>query len=249
MLLLALETTGEIGGVALFDESRLLGSVRIRHGLNLSGHLLRATLFLLESHRFNFRAVEAFVVDVGPGSFTGLKIGVMLAKTWAHVLGKPLSWATAFEACALEALPGWIGMVVLPARKEAVYVQVLASHSQRLPTPLTEPQTLRLEQLPEWKLQLEKEEAAFWTRAPFCLVGAGGWQQESKFLSLFPGAPLLPVWFPRPEKVAEIGWYRLQQGETVHPFSLVPLYLQPPSIHPGALRFSKPSPHSSEVSR
>jgi tRNA threonylcarbamoyl adenosine modification protein YeaZ len=100
--LLAIEATGAVCGVALVQDGALAGAVRLAHGLNLSGNLLHAAEWLLGRRGLSLAQVDAFAVDVGPGAFTGLKIGAVLAKSWAHALGKPLVAVSAFEACAAQ---------------------------------------------------------------------------------------------------------------------------------------------------
>ncbi len=213
--LLAIESTGALCGVALVQDGALLGSVRLRHGLNLSGNLLHATEWLLGRHALRLQAVDAFAVDVGPGSFTGLKIGVMLAKTWAHALERSLVAVSAFEACAALAPAGVALLVALPARRDALYLQRF--------NPTSEPAMVKQAHLADW---LERTGAQ--AQSPLMVMGtaqAWDWLQP-----LLPDALWLPTECPDPAGVAQVGWQRLQKGETVHPFSLTPLYIQPPSI-------------------
>jgi tRNA threonylcarbamoyl adenosine modification protein YeaZ len=123
--LLAIEATGAVCGVALVDDGALAGAARLAHGLNLSGSLLHAAEWLLARRGLSLAQVDAFAVDVGPGAFTGLKIGAMLAKSWAHALGKPLVAVSAFEACAAQMPAGAPTLVALPARRDALYLQWL----------------------------------------------------------------------------------------------------------------------------
>ncbi|MFQ3611077.1 MAG: tRNA (adenosine(37)-N6)-threonylcarbamoyltransferase complex dimerization subunit type 1 TsaB, partial [Fimbriimonadales bacterium] len=101
MYLLALESTSTHCGVALWDGSDSVATLQVRHGMNLSGTLVRATEWALQQAQITLEQVDAFAVDVGPGAFTGLKIGVMIAKSWAYALQKPLVAVSAFEACAI----------------------------------------------------------------------------------------------------------------------------------------------------
>ncbi|MCS7208046.1 MAG: tRNA (adenosine(37)-N6)-threonylcarbamoyltransferase complex dimerization subunit type 1 TsaB [Fimbriimonadales bacterium] len=222
-VLLALEATGSISGVALLREGALLGSVRVAHGMNLSGNLLYATEWLLQRHALTLEQVSVLAVDVGPGAFTALKIGVTIAKSWAHALSKPLSAVNAFEACATEMPVGVPTLVALPARRDALYLQWLLPHAEAVPTPMCEPAFVVQAELGAW---LEQNTPSV---IPLHAIGA---PHAREWL-----APILPnlVWrvadSPTPEGVARIGWHRFCTGEFVHPFSLTPLYIQPPSIH------------------
>lgn len=227
MTLLALETTTEISSVTLHDEKGMIGSVQIRHGLNLSGQILSGIHFLLDRSNLTLHSVDLFGVDLGPGSFTGLKIGVTLAKTLAHVLCRPLVACTAFEACAVNAPAEMPLLVVLPARKDALYVQWLRREDVNLlPKATSKAEMVTETDLVNW---------LHWTlprkKQMVCVLGAGAWRHKVLLRASLPNAIMLPVDYPHAEQVAQICAKKQQSGETVHPFSLVPLYIQPPSIN------------------
>jgi len=214
--LLAIESIGAICGVAVLQQGVPLGSIRLRHGLNLSGNLLHATDWLLHRCQLTLPQVDAFAVDVGPGSFTGLKIGVMLAKTWAHALDKPLVAVSAFEACAALAPKSLPLLIALPARRDALYLQWMQSGAST-------PAMVRQAHLPDWLARTRPPHAP----QPLIIGTAQAWEWLQPLL---PDAPCQLIECPDPVGVAQAGWQRLLAGETVHPFRLTPLYIQPPSI-------------------
>jgi len=221
--LLALEATAAISGVALIRDGALLGSARVAHGMNLSGNLLHATEWLLQRCGLTLEQVDAFAVDVGPGTFTALKIGVMMAKSWAHALSKPLVAVSAFEACAVGTPADVPTLVALPARRDALYLQWLTPRIGDLPEPLSEPAFVVQGALAEWLAHTTPR------IEPLQAVGverARAWIRER-----LPSLRWKLIESPAPDGVAQTGWRRLLAGETVHPFSLTPLYIQPPSIH------------------
>lgn len=222
-LLLGLEATGSVGGVALLQEGVLLGSVRLAHGMNLSGSLLRAAEWLLRWQQTALARVDAFVVDVGPGAFTGLKIGVMIAKSWAHALSKPLIAVNAFEACAALMPVETPTLVALPARRDALYLQWLQPRDGAVPEPLSEPAFVLQGALGDWLAQH--------TPSASLLQAVGVLRAREWIAPLVPGLRWRLIDSPSPEGVVAIGWQRYHEGAFVHPFSLTPLYLQPPSIH------------------
>lgn len=221
--LLALEATSAISGVALVRNGALLGSVRLAHGMNLSGSLLHGTEWLLQRHGLTLDQVDAFAVDVGPGAFTALKIGVTMAKSWAHALSKPLIAVNAFEACAAAMPVETPTLVALPARRDALYLQWATPRLDDSPTPLCEPAFITESALAEWLRhntpQAERLQAVGSARAREWIRG------------ILPRLNWKLVDSPSPEGLAQVGWQRLLAGETVHLFSLTPLYIQPPSIH------------------
>jgi tRNA threonylcarbamoyladenosine biosynthesis protein TsaB len=221
--LLAIEATGAVCGVALMQGGALTGAVRLAHGMNLSGSLLHGAEWLLGRRGLSLAQVDAFAVDVGPGAFTGLKIGAMLAKSWAHALGKPLIAVSAFEACAAQMPAGAPTLVALPARRDALYLQWLLPLDEGLPSPLSEPAFVVRDALSDWLTHSYPREG---------FLQAIGAAHAREWI-----APHLPrlhwciIDAPPVEGIAQIGWRRFLAGECVHPFALTPLYIQPPSIH------------------
>jgi len=221
--LLAIEATGAVCGVALMESGALVGAVRLAHGLNLSGSLLHAAEWLLARRGLSLAQVDAFAVDVGPGAFTGLKIGAMLAKSWAHALGKPLVAASAFEACAVQMPAGAPTLVALPARRDALYLQWLLPANEGSLQPLGEPAFVVRDALGEWLAHNLTEGE--------CLQAVGAAHAREWLASHLPRLRWHTIDAPPVEGVAQLGWQRWQAGETMHPFALTPLYIQPPSIH------------------
>src|SRR5687767_7395786 len=98
MLVLALDTTTRQGSVALAREGDILGSgagdAAITHGARLPGDLAR----LLGQHGLRIADVDLFAVAAGPGSFTGLRIGIATMQGLALGNGKPLAGVSALDA-------------------------------------------------------------------------------------------------------------------------------------------------------
>ncbi|MCX7924442.1 MAG: tRNA (adenosine(37)-N6)-threonylcarbamoyltransferase complex dimerization subunit type 1 TsaB [Fimbriimonadales bacterium] len=222
-LLLAIEATSSLSGVALVRDGALLASMRIAHGMNLSGNLLHAAEWLLQRHGLTLEQMDAVAVDVGPGAFTALKIGVMIAKSWAHALSKPLVAVNAFEACAATMPADVPTLVALPARRDALYLQWLTPCLNALPASLCEPAFITRDTLAEWLAQNTPQTEP--------LQAVGDERARAWIASTLPQLNWRLIDSPSPEPVAQLGWRRLLAGETVHPFSLTPLYIQPPSIH------------------
>lgn len=230
MYLLALESTATLAGVALIHSGNLIGAIQIAHGQNLSGNLLHATEWLLNRHGLNREAIQAVAVDVGPGAFTGLKIGVMIARTLAHARNLDLIGVSMFEACASVMPEDVPTLVALPARRDALYVQWLLP--KPIPEPLSQPAMVLQHALGAWLEQTapnDKECQAIGT------LKARGWLEPQR-----PALRWRVLEAPPPKGVAQVGWARWQAGERTSPFQLVPFYLQPPSITPPGTRARTP---------
>src|SRR5438105_4947992 len=129
MLILALETTSEHCSLAIRDDAGLLAERSFRHRMRLSERLMGDVEELLRDAEVALGDIEGFGVGIGPGSFTGVRLGVMTVKTWADVLNRPVAGVSALEALAYEyrGLEGFRITPVIRARPGAVYSQVFRS--------------------------------------------------------------------------------------------------------------------------
>ena len=130
MLLLAIDTSGKHGGIALArageaaadsDDVELIETAPLAGG-TFSAQLVPQIAALLSSHRFTKHDIGGFAVVSGPGSFTGLRIGLAAVKALAEVLGKAIAPVSLLEACVFVSGAQGKIMAVLDAGRGDVYV-------------------------------------------------------------------------------------------------------------------------------
>jgi tRNA threonylcarbamoyladenosine biosynthesis protein TsaB len=123
MLTLAVDTAGEIGSVALVDEDRVLGQVRLESpggfGQTLFGELEK----LLVRCGVRLADVELYAAGCGPGSFTGVRIGLAAVKGLAEVAGKPAVAISNLAALA-ESGSAELRAPLIDARRGEVFAAV-----------------------------------------------------------------------------------------------------------------------------
>lgn len=100
VLILAVDTTTERESVAVVDAGVVRGEVRLRAPDVHSRRLLPAVAFLLESTGVAPSAVEGYAVTCGPGSFTGLRVGISTVQGLALAAGRPCLGASALDVLA-----------------------------------------------------------------------------------------------------------------------------------------------------
>lgn len=125
MRILAVDTTTARGSVALLEEGETVGQVRLRAPDSHSRWLMSAIAFLIESRGLSARDVEAYAVANGPGSFTGLRVGISTVQGLALASGRPCLGISALDA--LAALVRGCGdrlVAVMDAFRNEVYVGV-----------------------------------------------------------------------------------------------------------------------------
>ena len=103
MLILALDTSTRAGSIALVRDSEVLAEISAREETPYSTRLFRDLELLQSRAQFRMNQVDVFAVAAGPGSFTGLRVGLTAVKGWAEVYGKPIAAISGLEAIAAQA--------------------------------------------------------------------------------------------------------------------------------------------------
>lgn len=146
MKILAVDAAGKALSVAVAEDGRILASAALNVGLTHSQRLLPLLQSLLQAADLSLAAIDMLAVVNGPGSFTGLRIGVSTAKGLAWALQKPLLTVSTLEAAAYNALGlGWPDLLacpVLDARRNEVYTALYALGPGLEPQPLWPPQAI-----------------------------------------------------------------------------------------------------------
>lgn len=112
MFTLALETTAEPAGVALLSGHEIVEERRLSRGTKHGVGLLPAVSEILGEHLSRPSDIALVAVSLGPGSFTGIRIGLAAAQAFARFAGARLVGVPTLEALAAEAPPGHSRMVV-----------------------------------------------------------------------------------------------------------------------------------------
>ena len=122
MIILAFDSSASPASVALYEDGFLKGEFYMNTSLTHSQTLMLLAEKLLEFTKTDIKDVDVFAVDAGPGSFTGVRIGVSCVKGMAMALGKPCVSVSTLEAMAqnLEIFNGLI-CAVMDARCSQVY--------------------------------------------------------------------------------------------------------------------------------
>ena len=126
MLLLAADTSGNHGSIALAqcgaDGTCDIIEVQSLQGGTFSAQLIPQIADLLARHDFPREAVDAFAAVAGPGSFTGLRVGLAGIKALAEVTGKPIAAVSLLEAVALSSQKQGTITSALDAGRREIYL-------------------------------------------------------------------------------------------------------------------------------
>ena len=164
MLILAFESSARAASVALVEDGRLISQYSQCSGLTHSRTLLPMAEDMLKNAELSLDKVDLFAVAHGPGSFTGIRIGVSTVKGLAWAADKPCVGVSTLEAMAWHGLAaGGLVCPVMDARRSQVYNALFRIENGR-PVRLCEDRPIALSQLAEELRDLN---------APAFLIGDG----------------------------------------------------------------------------
>ncbi len=121
MIVLGVDTATRAGSVALVDDDRILGTVGIDTGSSHSGRLMSSIDFLLKNLEINVGKLDGVAVSAGPGSFTGVRIGIGAIKGLALALRKPAVGISTLKAMACSTSAGNLLCPLIDAGRGEVY--------------------------------------------------------------------------------------------------------------------------------
>ena len=219
MKILAFETSAKAASVALLDDGKLLGENYQNTGMTHSQTLMVMAENLLQTAGLNAQNVDAVAVAAGPGSFTGVRIGVAAAKGFAWGRQIPCYGVSTLEAMARN-LGTWQGYVVpaMDARRNQVYTAIFHAEKGNL-TRVEEDMAISLEEL--------KEKIKNYPESVF-LVGDGAHLCYNTLLEEVPGLVLPPEhrMHQRAAGVALAAQVMVDAGEPGNGAELTPNYLR-----------------------
>ncbi|ACX51320.1 peptidase M22 glycoprotease [Ammonifex degensii KC4] len=219
-LVLGIETsTAQALSVAVVGEEGLLAEATARGERWHAERLFSFIEWVLESAEVKLEELGGIAVSTGPGSFTGIRLGVAAAKTLAQVLNLPVFGVPTLEAlalpwqyCALPVCP------LVPSRRQEVFA-ALYRQGELLKEP--------------WAASPAEVAAELRPLGPILLTGAGAKLHAPVFRELLGEQAIFPTPLPdgpSAQVVASRGLDFLKQGMKGDLFELSPIYLRPPAI-------------------
>jgi tRNA threonylcarbamoyladenosine biosynthesis protein TsaB len=213
--LLVIETSARAGVVALASGAQLVAVQHLDEARRHARDLAPAAAGLLAERGWAPRDLAGVVVGLGPGSYTGLRVGVMSAKAFAYATGCALLGVGSFAAVALQ------------APDEAARVDVLADAQQDK----------------VYAQPFDRSADGWQPAAPLAVVPFAAWLAcrgdawatgpgLRRWAAHVPGAERVApedCWDPRPESLLRLGLARHLAGERDDVYALEPLYLRPSS--------------------
>ena len=221
MKILAFDGTAKAASVALSEDGKILASYTVDNGLTQSELLLPMAESLLRSLKLEFSDVDIFATSVGPGSFTGVRIGVSLIKGLAFGRKAPCVAVSTIEALA-ENLSPLKGMLVpcMDARRNQVYTATFRCDGKEI-TRLCEDRAISLDELAK---ELHSYDGPIYLSGDGYRVAKAALEKAGVSISETP--PILIN--ENAESVARVAERKYKSGEYVTDTELSPTYLRLP---------------------
>jgi tRNA threonylcarbamoyladenosine biosynthesis protein TsaB len=219
MLILAIDTTGATLSAALLEDLTVRAELSINTGENHSLHLLPSIRHLYDRAGVALETTDLFVCTLGPGSFTGVRIGVATIKGFAMATGKPAAGFSSLEALAANLAP-FSGSIcpLLDAQRGQIYAAAYELDECFIPQLKRE---ARLTDIPSFiSRYTDKDQAIF--------LGSGALKYADLIKDALPGAMIAPARFSQVKAsvVGCLGLGKFQQRQVLDAVTFTPLYLR-----------------------
>jgi len=222
MKILAIETSTMLGGVALMDDSSgLIAEVRLNVKSTHSERLMTEIDHLLRQAGLKISDIDVFAVAIGPGSFTGLRIGLSTVKGFSYSTGKPIVSVPTLEALSWN-FPycRYPVCTMLDARKKEVYTALFKWDKEGF---------LRL--IDEMSIKVDRllEQMVPYIHGKVVFTGEGALLYRDTIIEVMGEKAIFAPpekMIPSPANVASIGIRKATKEEFSEPVSLIPFYIR-----------------------
>jgi len=215
-LILSVETATLSGSVALLRGEQVLAALAGDSGVSHSNTLLNDIDKLLHEAQIDLPQVDLFAVATGPGSFTGLRIGIATVKALAATLDRPCAGVPTLQAIALAAGESRRSVALLPAGRGEVFAQLFSVTEDGFVTALDEATHISPQRLIEKYSSLE---SVLW-----CGDGAIANKAIIEKESRGRIAPLIPALATH---VASLALTKFREQQLQQPAALQAIYVRP----------------------
>ena len=237
MKILAIETSTMLGGIAICDDSAgMVAESRLNVKSTHSERLMTEIDHILKQSALSISDIDAFAVAIGPGSFTGLRIGLSTAKGLSYATGKPIVTVPTLEAFAWNfPFSRYPVCPLLDARRKEVYAALFRWEVDGFVRVVDETAIGIKVLLKEINMcippspRFDKGDEGGSLQEAVIFTGEGALSYRDEIIGEMEGHALFAPpekMVPSPANVASLGMKKALRGEFSEPVSLVPWYLR-----------------------
>ncbi|MTI71978.1 MAG: tRNA (adenosine(37)-N6)-threonylcarbamoyltransferase complex dimerization subunit type 1 TsaB [Firmicutes bacterium] len=219
MKVLAIDTSSIVATCAILDDDKLIGEYILNHKRTHSEKIMPIIKELLESCELEVKDIDCFAASIGPGSFTGLRIGVSTIKALAHATEKKVLSVPTIDALAYNiAFHNGLIVPMMDARRDRVYTGIYRWANGDLKI-IRDQDVLEVDKLIDILSEYNE-----------CIVfnGDGTKVYKEKIEKRLKNIKFAPrsVNITRASSVAELAMEKLKNGEEESYFKLIPEYMK-----------------------
>ena len=219
MLVLSVDSSYSTATCALIKDDKILAEINLNDKKQHSIILMRLIDSILKEYEIDINDIDAFIISRGPGSFTGLRIGMATLKGLAFASKKPLISVSTLDALAYNSI-SFQGIIcpIMDALRDNIYICLYKNENNNL-TPLIKEQCLNINEL----LTILKEQTL-----PIIFVGDGVAKHKEFLQENIPNSFFAPNHsnFPKASSVGELGIKKINDGVIENIDSINPIYLR-----------------------
>jgi tRNA threonylcarbamoyladenosine biosynthesis protein TsaB len=212
MKILAIETATMLGECVVAEDENILAEMQLAEGMIHAKELLPAIKSMLDNLRLKLRDIDIVAVDYGPGSYTGIRVGVIVAKTIGYLLKNKIVGVYSLDAMIYNAKcpAGAVFCPMIDAKWKQIYTAVYKDY-QRISGPFAIQPDKFIKECPEGATIFGDGAEAYRD-----LFSQAGFQIEK-----------IHRWQPRARFVAKIGLKLFKEDKIEDAMGLGPKYLRP----------------------
>ena len=151
MRILYIDTSSSYLYTAIVEDNKLLGEVKEEFGQSLSEVALPKIVSVFTENNIKPEQIDKIIVVNGPGSFTGIRIGITIAKVYSWSLNIPITTITSLEAMMLSNEKDAYKVPVIDARRQYVFGAIYDSNNRQI----LKPQHIKIEDLKQQMASLD----------------------------------------------------------------------------------------------
>src|SRR3954447_18414114 len=216
---LAIETSGRLGSLALVEDGRVVAEDEFPHGLQHAAEIVVRIDRLCRDRGWGPGDLHELYVSAGPGSFTGLRIGITLAQTFAFAAGAKLVAVPTVRVLAANAPPDATNVIiVLDAKRDQIFTARFEREGDQAGGEWVEREAAHLDDLASMLARSPR---------PVHLLGEGIPRHQKFMPADDPSVIVAPpeLWRARAAAVADEGVRMARAGQYTDPDHLLPVYI------------------------
>lgn len=212
MKILAIDTSSEVCGVCILENDRLIDDNSLSNGMTHSENLMPLIAELLDRNKLALKDIDLIACTVGPGSFTGIRIGVASIKAISEINNIPIAEVTSLEVLAQNVEEKKIKVSIIDARNDQVYAGVFDEENNLKEELIADSIENTIEKLKKYNNVIA--------------VGNGAIKHKDLLIKEINGISFCEETLQKVENTGKVGYKKYLKNELKNADEIMPIYLR-----------------------